>query len=89
LLAFVPAEIDVGNVDVPVLLGTDRLVISGSLERWIGIISIHESGFAEHAVDTWGTSADEFVPRARVVDQLVTGIVGTQAPLRFPLNGLA
>lgn len=49
-----PRHVDVSNVDVPVLMGTKRLLEPRSLERRLGVVPFHQAGGAEHAVNAGG-----------------------------------
>jgi hypothetical protein len=49
-------NVDIGNVDVPVLVRTERLLEAGSLERRFDVMPLHQPGVAEHSVHARGTS---------------------------------
>jgi hypothetical protein len=49
-----PPHVDIGNVDVPVFVRTERLLKSHPLERHLGIVPLHQPGVAEHSVDAGG-----------------------------------
>jgi hypothetical protein len=49
-------NIDIGDVDVPVLVRTERLLEASSLEGRFGVMALHQSGIAEHSVDARGAS---------------------------------
>ena len=45
-----PGNVDVRDVDVPVLMGPQRLLEALSLERRLAVVRLHQAGIAEHAV---------------------------------------
>src|SRR5262249_53407520 len=53
-----PGDVDVGDVDVPVLMGPQRLVEALALLRWFAVMCLHQSGVAEDAVDARGADGD-------------------------------
>ena len=44
-------NIDISNIDVPVLVRTERLLEAGSLEGRFSVMALHQSGIAGHSVD--------------------------------------
>src|SRR5438034_5044551 len=46
-----PGDVDVRDVDMPVLVGAERLLKALSFEGWLAVMPIRQSGIAEHAVD--------------------------------------
>ncbi len=48
-------NVDMSNVDVPVLVRTERLLEAGSLERRFGVMPLHQPCVAEHSVNAGGT----------------------------------
>jgi hypothetical protein len=47
-------HVDIGNVDVPVFVRTERLLKSRTLDRRFGIVPLHQPRVAEHSVDAGG-----------------------------------
>ena len=46
-----PPNVDMSNVDVPVLVRTEWLLEAGSLEGRFSVMSLHQPGVAKHSVD--------------------------------------
>ena len=44
-------DVDIGDVDVPMLVRPERLMESRSLERNLGVMPFHQPSIAKHAVD--------------------------------------
>jgi hypothetical protein len=47
-----PGDVDVGNVNVPMLVRLYRLLEAFTLKRRLAIVLLHQPGIAEHAVNT-------------------------------------
>src|SRR6516165_12099901 len=41
-----PGDVDVGDIDVPVLMGPQRLLEALPLERWLAVMCLHQSRVA-------------------------------------------
>jgi hypothetical protein len=54
-----PGDVDVRDVDVPVLVRPRRLLEALALERRLGGVPTHQAGVAEHAVDAGGADRDD------------------------------
>src|SRR5579885_571258 len=54
-----PGDVDVGDIDVPVLVGAERLLEALALERWLAVMCLHQSGGAEDAIDARRADGDD------------------------------